>query len=183
MGIQRDNKLRHKQDIKASRAARAKLVHPHRFAMKNETLFQTVAKVMGVTWQGTRRHGFDLCYAFTGLSRDVEAKAKRPSQKVEYRASDAFLASFEWRRLRMEVIKARGTRCECCGRTPKQHGIAINVDHIKPRKHYPDLALEQANLQVLCDECNHGKGNWDETDWRTPQPVVDFSPCWTKRVQ
>lgn len=30
-----------------------------------------------------------------------------------------------------------------------------------------DLALSLENLQVLCAECNHGKGNWDMTDWRT----------------
>lgn len=23
-----------------------------------------------------------------------------------------------------------------------------------------------ANLQVLCNDCNHGKGFWDMTDWR-----------------
>lgn len=53
----------------------------------------------------------------------------------------------------------------CCGATPAT-GAVINVDHIKPRKKYPHLALEISNLQILCHDCNHGKGNWDETDWR-----------------
>lgn len=44
----------------------------------------------------------------------------------------------------------------------------MNVDHIKPRKTHPHLALDPSNLQVLCDVCNHGKGNWDKTDWRKP---------------
>ena len=22
------------------------------------------------------------------------------------------------------------------------------------------------NLQILCSDCNAGKGNWDQTDWR-----------------
>lgn len=79
--------------------------------------------------------------------------------------ADAFLLSYEWRRLRMEVIKERGARCECCGASPKD-GIVIHVDHIKPRRKYPELALSKANLQVLCEVCNHGKGNWDQTDWR-----------------
>ena len=47
----------------------------------------------------------------------------------------------------------------------------MNVDHIKPRKKYPELALDKSNLQVLCEECNHGKGNWDETDWRPENAV------------
>lgn len=81
--------------------------------------------------------------------------------------SDAFLLSYEWRRLRMEVIKERGRRCECCGLVPtKDNGVVIHVDHIKPRRKYPELALTKANLQVLCEVCNHGKGSWDETDWR-----------------
>ncbi len=81
-------------------------------------------------------------------------------------ASNAFLMSAPWRRLRMLVITKRGRRCECCGATPQQDGITINVDHIKPRQRYPELALVEANLQILCNVCNHGKGNGDETDWR-----------------
>lgn len=38
--------------------------------------------------------------------------------------------------------------------------------HIQPRKTHPHLALVLSNLQVLCHDCNHGKGNWDTTDWR-----------------
>lgn len=83
---------------------------------------------------------------------------------------DGFLSSFEWRQLRMRAIKRYGRRCMCCGATPEQ-GAVINVDHIKPRKHFPALALDINNLQILCHDCNHGKGNWDRTDWR-PEPAV-----------
>ena len=79
--------------------------------------------------------------------------------------TDAFLASYEWRRVRMIVLKRDNARCACCGATPAD-GRVMNVDHIKPRKYHPQLALDLNNLQVLCDECNHGKGNWDQTDWR-----------------
>jgi 5-methylcytosine-specific restriction endonuclease McrA len=75
--------------------------------------------------------------------------------------SDKFLESFKWRKLRMQVLKKYGSRCMCCGSTGK-----ICVDHIKCRKKFPELALEITNLQVLCEPCNHGKGNWDSTDWR-----------------
>jgi 5-methylcytosine-specific restriction endonuclease McrA len=80
-------------------------------------------------------------------------------------ASDAFLSTFQWRKVRMEALKKYGPRCQCCGATPAT-GAVMNVDHIKPRKLFPNLALDLSNLQVLCHECNHGKGNWDETDWR-----------------
>jgi 5-methylcytosine-specific restriction endonuclease McrA len=92
------------------------------------------------------------------------AERARPAAP-SFEASDAFLESYAWRRLRMVVLKKRGRRCECCGATPA-HGARMNVDHIKPRKLFPELALVEDNLQVLCDDCNHGKGNWDQTDWR-----------------
>ena len=100
---------------------------------------------------------------------------------------DEFLRSYEWRRLRMQVIKERGARCECCGATPADGVTVVNVDHIKPRKLYPELALDPNNLQVLCSVCNHGKGNWDRTDWRSRRsaqlplpfecPVVKLPPA------
>lgn len=79
--------------------------------------------------------------------------------------SDAFLQSFECRALRMQALKLHGAKCQCCGASPST-GAVMNVDHIKPRKFYPELALVLSNLQILCGDCNHGKGNWDETDWR-----------------
>jgi 5-methylcytosine-specific restriction endonuclease McrA len=79
--------------------------------------------------------------------------------------ADSFLSSFEWRRLRMEVLRHYGPKCMCCGATPSD-GAVMNIDHIKPRRTHPHLALDFDNLQVLCNPCNHGKGNWDSTDWR-----------------
>ena len=97
-----------------------------------------------------------------------ELSAAKGKQRVPKNvASDAFLQSYEWRKLRMEALKKHGARCQCCGATPAT-GAIMNVDHIKPRKLFPALALDLSNLQVLCHECNHGKGNWDHTDWRTP---------------
>lgn len=78
---------------------------------------------------------------------------------------DAFLNTYQWRRIRMVALKTYGAKCQCCGATPA-NGAVMNVDHIKPRKLFPELALDIQNLQVLCHECNHGKGNWDQTDWR-----------------
>ena len=79
--------------------------------------------------------------------------------------SDAFLSTYEWRRVRMEALKKYGARCMCCGASPAE-GAVMNVDHVKPRRLFPQLALDVDNLQILCSPCNHGKGNWDMTDWR-----------------
>ncbi len=79
--------------------------------------------------------------------------------------SPAFLKTYAWRRIRYAALKQANGRCECCGASPKT-GARLNVDHIKPRKLRPDLALDPYNLQVLCDDCNAGKGNRDQSDWR-----------------
>lgn len=77
----------------------------------------------------------------------------------------AFLSTRAWRRARYQAIVIHGNRCQCCGAGVAE-GRVINVDHIKPRKTNPELALTVENLQVLCDLCNAGKGNWDSSDWR-----------------
>lgn len=95
----------------------------------------------------------------------VAAKHAQWSPKPISVTSDAFLQSYEWRRVRMQAIKQYGARCQCCGATPAD-SVRLHVDHIKPRQLFPALALDIENLQILCEECNHGKGNWDMTDWR-----------------
>lgn len=92
-------------------------------------------------------------------------KVQRLAEQYTRAATDEFLSTYEWRRVRMQALTKYGARCQCCGATPGD-GTKMNVDHIKPRKIFPELALDLSNLQVLCDACNHGKGNWDMTDWR-----------------
>lgn len=79
--------------------------------------------------------------------------------------SDGFLQSKAWKRARLMAIKQHGMRCLICGSSPME-GAVLNVDHIKPRRLFPELALVVENLQVLCGDCNEGKGNWGMTDAR-----------------
>lgn len=79
--------------------------------------------------------------------------------------SDDFYSSLVWRELRFRALKRNDGRCELCGRS-KHDGVILHVDHIKPRSRFPMLALTESNLQVMCDDCNLGKGNRDTTDWR-----------------
>lgn len=60
----------------------------------------------------------------------------------------------------------------CCGAEPKDRR-KINVDHIKPRKYFPELALVEDNLQVLCGTCNKRKGNRHQTDYRSTMPKLE----------
>jgi 5-methylcytosine-specific restriction endonuclease McrA len=81
------------------------------------------------------------------------------------RSSSGFLYSKEWVNLRKSVLDSYGTKCMKCGTLPSKKNPA-NVDHIKPRKLFPDLALEFSNLQVLCGKCNKEKGNKNQIDYR-----------------
>ncbi len=91
-------------------------------------------------------------------------KVKRPKQRKG--GFGEFYESREWLQLRYAVLKQYGARCMVCGAT-RGDGVHMHVDHIKPRSKYPELELEQSNLQVLCRPCNLGKSNIDDTDWRT----------------
>lgn len=80
-----------------------------------------------------------------------------------------FLNSKAWKRLRLQALNKHGRKCQCCGSSPAT-GAVLNVDHVLPRRLFPQLALHLDNLQVLCCDCNEGKGNWDMTDVR---PAVE----------
>jgi 5-methylcytosine-specific restriction endonuclease McrA len=82
----------------------------------------------------------------------------------EYVKDAEFYTSIAWRELRLEALRNM-RNCQACGRGP-QHGVILHVDHIQPRYKAPHLSLVLSNLQVLCEDCNIGKGAWDETDFR-----------------
>jgi predicted restriction endonuclease len=79
--------------------------------------------------------------------------------------SAEFCRTREWAKLRQSILIKYGARCQCCGAS-RETGAVMHVDHIKPRSKYPALELVADNLQVLCELCNIGKSNIDETDWR-----------------
>lgn len=76
-----------------------------------------------------------------------------------------FLESAAWRELRRKAVKQYGRRCMKCGTTPRNPTLT-HVDHIKPRKLFPELALVFDNLQILCARCNKAKANKHCTDYR-----------------
>jgi 5-methylcytosine-specific restriction endonuclease McrA len=85
---------------------------------------------------------------------------------------ERFYRSRQWKRLRYRHIKDKRQRCQCCGRTPERDGVPVVVDHRWPVRFHWDLRLDPSNLQLLCDECNVGKGSDDTTDWRRPNSTT-----------
>ena len=92
---------------------------------------------------------FKIKYQNTGLLKVIE------SVKV---TSTDFIRSPEWRELRKKAIAKYGSTCVMCGKVGSKK-YPINIDHIKPRKYYPELAMDINNLQPLCGGCNKRKGN------------------------
>ncbi len=57
--------------------------------------------------------------------------------------------------LRFEILKRDDYRCQMCGTTAKE-GATLEIDHIHPVA--KGGSNDPGNLQVLCRDCNAGKG-------------------------
>lgn len=100
----------------------------------------------------------------TAIFAFSKKSANEIAKEIRY-TRDPFLMSFEWKVLRRRAIETYGAKCMKCGRCPSDPK-KINVDHVKPRKLFPHLALDFDNLQVLCAPCNKEKGNKNQIDYR-----------------
>jgi len=165
----------------ARKKARAKNIHKVTYAMSgpmNNFRTTKVDRAKYYSPEGTAdRKQRDLAL----LDAVKRPKAKKSSSPTVATKKD-FYASWDWRTLRMEVIKEFGRACQCCGATPGMayasgDPVRICVDHIKPISKFWELRLVKSNLQILCDECNQGKGNWDQTDFR-PAAAPDAPDEW-----
>lgn len=94
------------------------------------------------------------------LAKLMIRKAKTQLNNIDRDSS--FYELREWKELRYKAFKVYGRKCNLC----KAENRELHVDHIKPRSKFPDLELKLSNLQILCRDCNLGKSNLDETDWR-----------------
>lgn len=101
-------------------------------------------------------------------------RRQKKAEKKRIAKSNEFYRSWEWKQLRFRVLKHYGRKCMCCGAGPED-GKVIVVDHVKPIRKYPQLRLDFNNCQVLCNDCNMGKGGDDETDFREPLPDGAYS--------
>ena len=115
------------------------------------------------TAKKTKKHSIKEWKKKKSVAQSDRSKKKNELKKAE---NLTFFSSSDWLRLRVNVLEKYGSSCMMCGRNYREDKVKIHVDHIKPRSKYPELALAMDNLQVLCHECNVGKGNRYETDYR-----------------
>lgn len=59
--------------------------------------------------------------------------------------------------LRYKVLKRDNSKCVACGRSAKENGVILHIDHKLPFSLGGLTTLE--NLQTLCQECNISKSN------------------------
>lgn len=84
---------------------------------------------------------------------DEEAKEQRKrewlAKKYQHTQSRAggFYQSAEWKSLSRRLLNER-KYCEFCGE------YATDVHHIRPVADFPELALDEDNLIVLCKACH-----------------------------
>jgi 5-methylcytosine-specific restriction endonuclease McrA len=108
--------------------------------------------------------------------KEKKRKKRREKNRRAKRKLDPFFSTQEWKTIRYKVLVRDNATCQCCARSAKE-GFVMNVDHIKPRRKYPHLALEITNLQTLCASCNQGKLEWDMTNWTDP-----LTAAWREKI-
>ena len=102
----------------------------------------------------------------------------------EYKKSDPFYHSKEWKRVREVALARDGGMCQVClARYAAGYGVkprrATMVHHIEPRDKRPDLALQLDNLVSLCDEC-HNREHPEK--WVKRKKVEEKRPSFSMRV-
>jgi hypothetical protein len=71
--------------------------------------------------------------------------------------SYSFIRAGKW----WTVLARDKWKCLSCGRSAREDGVLLEVDHIIPRS--KGGSDEMSNLQTLCKKCNLGKSNRDST--------------------
>jgi len=90
-------------------------------------------------------------------------KQLRPTYQTK--TDDEFYKSQAWKEVRYIVLQKHSGACMLCGARASD-GVHIHVDHIVPRSIDRNKELDINNLQVLCSDCNLGKSNFDDTNWK-----------------
>ena len=79
------------------------------------------------------------------------------SSEIPELDSYSFVRAGKW----WAVLARDKWKCLSCGRSSKEDGVLLEVDHIIPRS--KGGSDDMSNLQTLCKKCNIGKSNRDST--------------------
>lgn len=83
-------------------------------------------------------------------------------EKTTKKANPFYLTK-EWRKKRQEILDRDNHECQECkrqGKVTTRHDMVLEVDHIKELNEYPELAMDNDNLQTLCKKhhnIKHGR--------------------------
>jgi hypothetical protein len=132
-----------------------------------------VAGVIATIWLGEGAMAFALSAAL--IAAGVITLRRRPLSPEEldramndklaaaldlYRreqlASTDFFHTEAWLALRRSILESKEARCVRCGR--KASALLV-VEHIRSRAESPELALDPANVEILCHACRNTKAS------------------------
>jgi len=88
----------------------------------------------------------------------------KTQQEIQFLKDAGIKVWRNWRKLRKEVIK-KSKVCAVCGYAKKLEG-----HHILPRHIFPQYALIEQNIIVLCNDCHFHIGHWN--DWKDYNPSI-----------
>lgn len=165
--------IRQKQEARQIKVQQRKQAKIDKKTAKNVILNPMTRSTGSWDWKPLESDVPRLKVASSINGKDQRRKQSK-REKLAGLSDKEFYISPQWRNLRVRVLSKYDCKCMMCGRSPKMHGIVIHVDHIKPRSKFPDLSLCFENLQLLCDDCNIGKSNKYETDYRPESTDIDL---------
>lgn len=102
-------------------------------------------------------------------ARNVVVTSAKKAKKIS--KTTIFMRSPEWRKLRYDIFRREGYACRACGaeagmKNAAGDAVRLEVDHIRPISKHWHARLDPENLQILCRDCNKGKGARHQDDLR-----------------
>lgn len=123
--------------------------------LTKEELERIKQEVINETNQEVRRQLRDSPDWLKMFEEMEESRHRRDARDAQI--SRAIQGSYK---VRFEVLKRDGFRCQYCGRSPKNdETVVLHVDHIIPKSR--GGAFTKDNLTTACSVCNVGKGNME----------------------
>ena len=138
--------------------------------LKNHFSLQRYPTDLGICLCIHNEHGLDMPENERQAKRMILSYWKRINGQFRSRrynevTSEDFYKSKKWKEVRYIALQQSGGKCCLCGAMARD-GVQLHVDHIRPRSLFPEQAYRLSNLQVMCSDCNLGKSNYDDTDWK-----------------